>query len=125
MAQLAPITIDEKTTIYIEAADNLNAPMSPQREVYDPTATRSSGLTPKNAAMTEKIAQNVQAIETTIRTYTTHVLNAFKDAALANVDAVKLEFGISVSGEAGIPYITKGEVASNLKITVECSFPKK
>jgi len=36
---------------------------------------------------------------------------------------VTLEFGINVGGEAGIPYITKGSVESNLKIKVECSFP--
>ncbi|MBD2305435.1 hypothetical protein H6G17_07900 [Chroococcidiopsis sp. FACHB-1243] len=44
--------------------------------------------------------------------------------AIANVDKVTLEFGIKVAGEAGIPYVTKGTTQSNLKITVECSFPK-
>jgi len=34
-------------------------------------------------------------------------------------------FGIEIGGEAGIPYITKGTATSNLKVTVECSFPKE
>jgi len=42
----------------------------------------------------------------------------------ANVDKVTLEFGIKVAGEMGVPYVTKGTAESNLKITVECSFPK-
>jgi hypothetical protein len=50
-------------------------------------------------------------------------LNAFRDLAGANVDKVTLEFGIKVGGEAGIPYVTKGTAESNIKITVECSFP--
>jgi len=52
-------------------------------------------------------------------------LSAFKKVAIANVDKVTLEFGIELGGEAGVPYVTKGTAKSNLKITVECSFPEK
>jgi hypothetical protein len=51
-------------------------------------------------------------------------LNAFKQIGTANIDKVTLEFGIKVGAEAGIAFITKGTAESNLKITVECSFPK-
>jgi hypothetical protein len=63
------------------------------------------------------------ALETTLKTYTQGVLDAFKDLGSANVDQVKLEFGVNLAGEAGIPYITKGTAECSLKITVECSFP--
>ncbi|MGC1395706.1 MAG: CU044_2847 family protein [Coleofasciculaceae cyanobacterium] len=53
--------------------------------------------------------------------YTALTLNVFKKVAIANVDKVTLEFGI----EVGVPYVTKGTAKSNLKITVECSFPEK
>ncbi|HEY9605328.1 MAG TPA: CU044_2847 family protein [Allocoleopsis sp.] len=46
------------------------------------------------------------------------------EKAIANVDKVTLEFGIELGGEAGVPYVTKGTAKSNLKITVECSFPE-
>jgi hypothetical protein len=36
-----------------------------------------------------------------------------------------LEFGVELGGEAGVPYVTKGTAKSNMKITVECSFPKE
>ena len=60
----------------------------------------------------------------TIRAYIDYTLQAFRDLAIANVDKVTLEFGIKIGGEAGIPYVTKGSAESNLKITVECSFPE-
>ncbi|MCC5616864.1 hypothetical protein LC605_17635 [Nostoc sp. CHAB 5836] len=74
-------------------------------------------------AAQKQIVQNFQAIEGTIRAYTVYSLNAFKKIPVANIDKVTLEFGIKVGGEAGIPYITKGTAESNLKVTVECSFP--
>ena len=43
------------------------------------------------------------ALETTLKTYTQGVLDAFKDLGSANVDQVKLEFGVNLAGEAGIP----------------------
>ena len=38
---------------------------------------------------------------------------------------VTLEIEVKVAGEAGVPYVTKGTADANLKITVECSFPKE
>lgn len=38
---------------------------------------------------------------------------------------VNLEFDIKMSGEAGIPYITKSTAETNFKITVERSFANK
>jgi hypothetical protein len=61
-------------------------------------------------------------LEDTIRTYTSYSLRALKQVADAHIDKVTLEFGIEVSGEAGVPYVTKGTATSNLKVTVECSF---
>jgi hypothetical protein len=48
-----------------------------------------------------------------------------KKVAIANINKVTLEFGIELGGEAGVPYVTKGTAKSNLKITVECSFPEE
>lgn len=63
-------------------------------------------------------------MEQTIKSYTVYTLNAFREIATANVDKVILEFGVKVTGEGGVPYITKGSGECNLKVTVECSFPK-
>lgn len=73
--------------------------------------------------MAKRALQSFQALETTLRAYTKGTLNAFNELGSANVDKVKLEFGVNVGGEAGVPYVTKGTAECSLKITVECSFP--
>ncbi|WP_445626866.1 CU044_2847 family protein [Nostoc sp. DSM 114167] len=122
MTQLTPIHLEDGTIIYIEATDNIDAPpviteVSPEGE----EALIDKGWDADAAQ--KQIVQNFQAIEGTIRAYTVYSLNAFKKIPVANIDKVTLEFGIKVGGEAGIPYITKGTAESNLKVTVECSFP--
>jgi hypothetical protein len=69
--------------------------------------------------------QRFKNIESTIKAYTSHTLDAFKEIADANISKVTLEFGIKIGGKAGIPYVTEGTAESNLKITVECTFPTK
>ena len=115
MAQLAPIQLEAGTIIYIEAEEAITPPPVP--------STDGPNRTPKGAG--EQAIRNFQAMQGTIRTYTAHTLNAFKDMATANVDKVTLEFGITVAGEGGVPYVTKGSAECNLKITVECSFPNQ
>lgn len=83
--------------------------------------SRSVGNGDSAAATVAPLA--LQTMEATIRSYTKHTLNAFKQLAIANVEKVTLEFGVQVNGEMGIPYVTKGTAGSNIKVTVECSFP--
>ncbi len=140
MAQLVPIQLEDGTEIYIEATDDVAAP--PASEINDEPEEQvrtgqkgwgggsSRGMTGfpsgSNGSSSAAIAaQSFKAIESTIRTYTTHTLSAFKDMSQGNVDKVTLQFGIRVGGEAGVPYVTKGTAESNLSITVECSFDKQ
>jgi hypothetical protein len=125
MTQLTPIKLDDGTVIYIEATEEVNAPALSEEE---PAEDEEEDLVDKSGRFVEtqkQMVQNFQAIQGTIRAYTVYTLNAFKKVAIANVDKVTLEFGIELGGEAGIPYVTKGTAKSNLKITVECSFPDK
>lgn len=117
MTQLIPIQLEDGTEIYMEASEDIVAPPSPTATA--PTR-RAKGAVEDFAS--ERVVQSFQAIEGTIRTYTSHTMNAFKQLACANVEKVTLEFGLKVGGEAGVPYVTKGTAESNLKITVECSF---
>ncbi|WP_375474135.1 CU044_2847 family protein [uncultured Nostoc sp.] len=122
MTQLTPIQLEDGTIIYIEATDNVDAPPV----ITEVFPEGEEALIDKGwdaDAAQKQIVQNFQAIEGTIRAYTVYSLNAFKKIPVANIDKVTLEFGIKVGGEAGIPYVTKGTAESNLKVTVECSFP--
>ncbi len=136
MARLVPILLEDGTEIYIEATEDVEiAPTEPAGLNDEEEMVRGgqkgwgggggrgfSGVPGGGEAAAAIAAQSFKAIESTIRTYTKHTLSAFKDMADANVDKVTLEFGIRVSGEAGVPYVTKGAAESNLNITVECSF---
>ncbi len=110
MTNLAPITLDDGTVIMMEISET-NLPEMPSNER---SRTTRSG--------TSTAVQQIEAMQGTIKAFAVYTLNSFKQIAEANVDKVTLKFGINVGGEAGIPYITKGTVGSNLEITVECSF---
>lgn len=139
MTQLVPITLDDNTVIYIEATDAVTPPAAvppaapstmppPAPPAFPPLAPPapppySDDTTRTTRGTSEQVMKSFQAMQGTIRAYTVYTLDAFRHMAGANVNKVTLEFGIKVAGEAGVPYITKGTAESNLKITVECSFP--
>lgn len=117
MRQLQPIQIDENTTIYVEPDEEVAAPVLAD---YNEGTTRSAkGI----GSIASKVPQGFELIESTIKTYTKYTLNAFKDASLANVRKVTLEFGVNVSGVGGVPYIATGTAGCNIKVVVECDFP--
>ncbi|MBX9257632.1 hypothetical protein H1Q63_27540 [Desmonostoc muscorum CCALA 125] len=125
MTKLTPIKLDDNTIIYIEATEDVDVPLASTEEIAE---EEEEGLVDKGMSpeqIRQKMMQNFLAIQNTIRAYTVHTLNSFKQIPIANVDKVTLEFGIEMGGEAGVPYVTKGTAKSNMKITVECSFPKE
>ncbi|MEQ8465648.1 CU044_2847 family protein [Coleofasciculus sp. E1-EBD-02] len=124
MPQLIPIQLDDQTIIYIEATEDVDVPDITTDEEEE--GEGEDAPVSKNAQVVKdqrQMVQNFRAIQGTIRAYTIYTLSAFKKMAIANVNKVTLEFGIELGGEAGVPYVTKGTAKSNLKITVECSFP--
>lgn len=122
MSKLQAIQIDPDTIIYVEATDNAIAPtIATEAEETRRGGAKGAG----GSAVESQLAQSMKAIESTIKTYTKYTLNAFKDAALADVERVSLEFGVNVSGSGGVPYIAAGTVGCNIKVTVECAFPKR
>ena len=124
MAKLTPIELEDGTVVYIESSEDVDVTETTAPYRDDDEDDEEETLTTRGGGMDTAI-QKFKSIEGTIRAYTSHTLNAFKEVAAANVDKVTLEFGVKVGGEAGIPYVTKGTAESNLKITVECSFPPK
>ena len=116
MPQLQAIKSYDETTIYIEVSYDINAPAIPAVEAEKTRGSRDVQQT------TQQVIQNFANLQKTIKAFAVYTLNSFKQISNANVDKVTLEFGVNIGGEAGIPYVTKGSVGSNLKITVECSF---
>ncbi|MBE8989096.1 CU044_2847 family protein [Nostoc sp. LEGE 12450] len=126
MTKVIPIKLDDNTVIYIEATEDVNIPVVNTvvlDEEEEEEALVGKGMSPEQ--IRQKMMQNFLSVQNTIRTYTVYTLNAFKQIPIAEVNKVTLEFGIEMGGEAGVPYVTKGTAKSNMKITVECSFPKE
>jgi Trypsin-co-occurring domain 1 len=126
MPKLTPIRLDDDTVIYMETTEDAIATkfVQPHSEEDEEEAPVTRGL-PSVVETQKQAIQSFQAIEGTIRAYTTYTLKAFRNLAVANVDKVTLKFGIEIGGEAGVPYVTKGTAKSNLNIEVECSFPER
>ena len=110
---LQKLQLDENTVIWIDSS-NESAPIE--------EATVSQGRNSRALSPTQ-VQQQLTNMQDTIKTFTNYTLNAFKQVANANVNKVTLEFGVNVGGKAGIPYITEGSIGSNIKVTVECTFP--
>lgn len=122
MSKLQAIQVDADTIIYVETTGDavVPVPVETTEEVQRGGAKGTSGR-----FIETQVAQSFKAIESTIKTYTKYTLNAFRDAALADVEKVTLEFGMNVSGSGGVPYIAAGTMGCNIKVTVECAFPKR
>lgn len=139
MPHLTPIRLQDGTIIYIEAAEDMQVPAVQTEIIQEVTreVTRADvggeakgvkEIVSKVGSVVTKsdvAVQGFQSVGQTIHAYTRNTLDVFKEAALAEVQKVTLEFGITMGGEAGVPYVTKGTASCNLKITVECAFPDK
>ncbi len=124
MTKLTPLKLDDNTVIYMESQEGIE--LDSVDLAVDESEEKTRGDLGKGSkGIKEDLARNFQLVEGTIRAYTDYTLNAFKKVGNANIDKVTLEFGIKVGGKAGIPYVTEGSADSNLKITVECSFPER
>lgn len=125
MGQLTPVTLEDGTILYIEATDRTAsapaAPSNPVRSTIDDNPKRGLFIEEPQ----KQIVQSFQAIETTIRAYTTYTLSAFRNLAIAEVSEVTLKFGVNVDVQTGLPYIANGKAGCNTEITVKCVFPPK
>lgn len=141
-SRIIAVQLDKHTVIYMEASEETAGfPENPDPVILPQDAsddaeeknevlveTRQAGTRKKTASPASgrrRSAARFETIHSTICSFADYSLRSFKDVALANVDKVTLEFGVKVAGEAGIPLITRGNGDSNLKVTVECSFPEK
>lgn len=111
---LQRLQLDENTLIWLDSSNNESTPIEQNTEAQ---GRNSRAFTPA------QVQQQLTSMQDTIKAYTNYTLNAFSQVAHANVNKVTLEFGVNVGGKAGIPFITEGTIGSNIKVTVECTFP--
>jgi hypothetical protein len=115
------IILDKNTVIYIEMND-VEVISGEDVKHCQEFRRGERGIASSLNSVSQQVMQNAVSLQETIKSFAVNALDSFREIANANVDKVTLEFGINIGGEMGIPYVTKGSVGSNLKITVECSF---
>jgi hypothetical protein len=82
----------------------------PTRETYDvlvPTATK------------------LNDIHHAIRLYAKYAIGAFRNLGGAEVEEIKLKFGLKIGGKGGIPILAEASSEGNFEIEVKCKFPEK
>ena len=97
---------------------DLNIELASIVETPDDSGIDDMGILPN------KINQQLDQAQQMIRDCAEYTLNSFKNFSCAEIDELTLKFGIKLGGEAGIPYITKGQAESNIEIEIKCKFPE-
>lgn len=75
--------------------------------------------------MREGAIDKLKDIHGAIRFYTKYAIGAFQHLGGAEVEEITLKFGLKISGEAGMPILTKASTEGNFEIEVKCKFPKE
>jgi hypothetical protein len=121
MAEVQRLLLEENGEtfeIYIESKSIPTMPPATSHQDDDEDEDESYGFQPPQEAIAK-----MQEARQMIRGYALYALGAFKDFGAAEIEEVKLKFGLKIGGKAGIPYITEGSAESNLEIEVKCKFP--
>ncbi len=105
--------------VYMQVDDSMKMEQSTPQ-----TVMRGGGFERKGAGE-EAARQVVSSLHGVVKAVATTTLSALRDAIGANVDKVTLEFGVTLGGEAGIPFVSSGKAEGTIKVSVECSFPQR
>lgn len=124
MANLQPLELEDGTVIYIQAQDNIVAPPATDKTLDFLTETPAENVDRDLHSVIKRLTgkEQGQALKNTVQAYTKHVVQSFKELALAEVTEINLEFGVNIGADAGIPYIAKGSTDCNITISVKCEF---
>ncbi|MEO1621761.1 MAG: CU044_2847 family protein [Cyanobacteria bacterium J06632_3] len=123
MSQPVALTLEDGSIIFVQSNDDIDVPLQTYEEEVGRTPkgpTRGGGgVVPP---------QSIEALQKTIRGYTSHIMSAFEGGPIrpfgaGKVEKVTLEFGVTMAGKAGIPCITEATATGSLKVTVECKWP--
>ena len=110
MATLKAMELENGQMVYMQVAENIN--------FVDTSAdTQDSGF--EHKGMREQATKAVDKLGDVIRAMSDTTAKALQDSALGNVEKITLEFGITLGGEMGIPYITSGKAEGSVNVTVE------
>ena len=110
MAKLVELDLGEGRTVLVEANDDVSVPRSavPYNRTGRNVDTRA----------------HFDAVSETLRGFTDRAVQSLRDVD-ADIERVTLQFGVSLGGEAGVPFVTQGKADSTLSVTIECNLAKR
>jgi len=110
MTKLVELELGDGRTVLMESNDQASVPRS--------------ALSYRRAARDADVRASFDGLAETLRTFTDRSVQALRDVD-AGVERVTLQFGVSLGGEAGIPYVVKGRDDATLFVTVECDLSRR
>jgi hypothetical protein len=112
MADLVPITFEDGTTIYVEAAER--APLPGQSAIREATARD----------VAKKAVDTAQELGNSIKGFSARVVGSLNELGdVARPTKATIEFGVNVSVEGNV-YVVKGGGEASIKVTAEWELPR-
>lgn len=121
MSKVKAMELENGQWVYMQVDETLMIDSTPPSIASD---DEDDGFVRKGGGGSSYAHKAVDKLGDVIRAMSDTAAKALQDSALGSVEKVTLEFGITLGGEMGIPYITSGKAEGSVNVTVEFS-PKK
>jgi len=113
MAKLVELDLGNGQSVLVEADDEVSIPRSAVGEMAYQRGPREA-----------QARSSVERVQQMLRGFANGAVEALKDVD-AEVDRVTLEFGVSLGGDAGVPYVVKRKDEAMLKVTIDCHLARR
>lgn len=119
MATLKAMELANGQWVYVQVDENIRFADTP---VTTEPVTRSGGFERKgdtSRGLATHAHKAVDKLGDVISAMSDTAAKALQDSTLGNVEKITLEFGITLGGEVGVPFITSGKAEGAVNVKVE------
>lgn len=113
MAKLIELDLGAGRTVLVEADEEVSVPRS---------AVGAMGY--QRPGQGGAARADIGRVQETLRGFVDGSVAALREAE-GDIERVTLEFGVSLGGEVGVPFVTKGGTDGTLKVTVQCNLARQ
>ncbi|MGB5831574.1 MAG: CU044_2847 family protein [Thiohalocapsa sp.] len=109
MARLVELDLGDGQSVLVEADDQISIPRSAIGEMAYQRGPRDA-----------QSRASIERVQNMLRGFADGAVAALRDID-ADVERVRLEFAVSLGGDAGVPYVTKRKGEGMLTVTIDCN----
>lgn len=113
MAKLVELDLGDGRSVLVEANETVSIPRTAIGKVAYQRGPRDA-----------QARVGVDRVQQMMRGFADGAVAALRDMD-AEVERVTLEFGVSLGGDAGVPFVTKGKDGSMLTVTIACNLGRR